>query len=78
VPHSSSIGPSFAATLAIIGQANMAAYGINPFATPSAYRSHLHAACDGKGYINVADGEDDFQQVRCEGCNGSGRVVANN
>jgi hypothetical protein len=34
----------------------------------SFFHTKPHSACEGKGYINVADGEDDFQQVRCEGC----------
>jgi hypothetical protein len=70
--------PSFADTLAIISEANKAAYGINPFSTPSACRIQPHAASAGNGYINLADGPDDFQQVRCDGGNGTGRVISDN
>ena len=34
----------------------------------------LCVACEGKGYINVADGPDDIEQVLCSVCEGAGRV----
>jgi DnaJ-class molecular chaperone len=33
--------------------------------------------CEGKGFVNVADGPDDFEKFPCGACNGTGRVVAN-
>jgi hypothetical protein len=44
----------------------------------SLYQSKPCGACDGKGFINVADGPDDFQKVDCEACHGRGRVVGQN
>lgn len=34
--------------------------------------------CNGKGFINVANGADDTDKAACGGCTGSGWVVANN
>ena len=50
---------------------------LSPLAV-SAFQAKPCAACKGKGFINVANGPDDFDPDRCGACNGTGRVVANN
>ena len=48
------------------------------FLALSFFSSKPCSGCDGKGFINVANGPEDFDKVTCEECNGTGRVVANN
>jgi hypothetical protein len=43
----------------------------------SPYTQRPCAGCDGKGFINVANGPDDFDKETCVMCGGTGRVVAN-
>ena len=69
---------SFAETLTIVGAASKAVHGINPFPQLSSIQAKMCGACEGEGFINVANGPDDSDRERCEKCNGTGRVVANN
>lgn len=70
--------PSFEETLAIVGAASLAIHDINPFLQRSFLKAETCSGCKGKGFINVANGPDDCEKVECGGCNGTGRVVANN
>jgi len=69
--------PSFEDTIAIVGAANKAFYGMNPFPDRSPYQTKPCGGCEGKGYVFLANGPDDAEKVECGGCNGTGRVVAN-
>ena len=34
------------------------------------------AACDGRGWLALANGHDDFDKEECGACNGTGRVIS--
>jgi hypothetical protein len=44
----------------------------------SPYTQRPCKACEGKGFINVANGPDDSEKATCGGCNGGGWVLASN
>lgn len=44
----------------------------------SPYTQRQCEGCGGRGFINVANGPEDYNKEDCGGCNGSGWVVANN
>lgn len=48
------------------------------FLAHSLFKTKVCEGCDGKGWIAVANGPDDFDKETCGGCSGKGRVLANN
>jgi hypothetical protein len=70
--------PSFDETLAIVGAASKAVHGVNPFPQHSPFHTKPCAKCEGEGFINVANGPDDFDKEVCVRCHGNGRYLAIN
>ncbi len=48
------------------------------FLSHSFFHTKQCAKCEGRSFINIANGPDDFDKETCGACKGTGRVVAGN